>query len=325
MAYENIRPLTTAQKNSAIRMVYENYSPEDATLGWDSMALSGTNDFFASLNTLFIVNLKKGATYDIVSSSYFDPTQLALYDSSGNAVKVDEGQGESGVDIIYHFVPEYTGDYYVDASWRGGGGSLGYVWLAVAEDIDTIPGAGLTYGTAGIDTATLKGARAGYSFQLDGEHVTLIQRGQEDKKYVGVERFRFDDISIATDINGNAGKAYRLYEAAFDRKPDASGLGFWVNGLDHGISLLSIANSFLGSNEFKSRYGDQISQKEYVTALYLNVLNRAPDQAGADYWVDALNAGSSRAQILVNFSESIENQQGVIGAIQNGMEYQFFA
>jgi hypothetical protein len=50
------------------------------------------------------------------------------------------------------------------------------------------------------------------------------------------------------------------------------------------------------------------------------VLHRAPDAAGYDFWTQALHT-SSRADVLVGFSESAENQAQVIGAIQHGIDY----
>jgi hypothetical protein len=36
--------------------------------------------------------------------------------------------------------------------------------------------------------------------------------------------------AVALDVDGAAGQAYRLYQAAFDRAPDKNGLGYWING-----------------------------------------------------------------------------------------------
>jgi hypothetical protein len=37
--------------------------------------------------------------------------------------------------------------------------------------------------------------------------------------------------------------------------------------------------------------------------------------------MSALKAGGSREQVVVDFSESAENQAAVIGSIQHGIEY----
>ena len=59
-----------------------------------------------------------------------------------------------------------------------------------------------------------------------------------------------------------------------------------------------------------------------LTNFYHNVLHRAPDQAGFDYWLSQLNNHDiTPAGALASFSTSIENQALVIGSIQNGIEY----
>jgi hypothetical protein len=50
------------------------------------------------------------------------------------------------------------------------------------------------------------------------------------------------------------------------------------------------------------------------------VLHRTPDAAGYEFWLHALEI-APRDEVLVNFSESAENQAQVIGAIANGIGY----
>jgi hypothetical protein len=138
---------------------------------------------------------------------------------------------------------------------------------------------------------------------------------------VNVERIAFADTSVALDIDGNAGQAYRLYQAALNRKPDLAGLGVQMNGLDSGMSLQQIAQNFINSAEFGVKYGTNLSNGAFVTQLYANVLHRAPDPGGYAVQVNALDNGVSRAQLLVNFSESPENYQATLVGIQNGIAY----
>jgi len=291
----------------------------------DNMA-SYWNSPEPAFHGLFAFDLKKGATYSFTSSSFFEPLSV-LYAPDGEVVAAGGGGSFYGEDYL-RFVPAYSGTFYFSAGWQQGMAS-GHtsVSMIAFEDVGTISKAITHYGTNHVDAAKINGSRSDYDITIDGESVVILHklgmRGDAEQ-YEDIERFRFEDAWVAADIAGNAGKAYRLYEAAFDRKPDAKGLGFWISGLDNGVTLSSIADSFLTSPEFKTLYGDQMSQRDYVNALYQNVLNRAPDQSGSDFWVDALNNGASRAQILANFSESVENQQGVIGAIQNGIQYEFF-
>ena len=136
-----------------------------------------------------------------------------------------------------------------------------------------------------------------------------------------VERVEFTDKIVALDIDGISGSAYRIYQAAFARTPDNEGLKYWINTMDAGHSLEAVAGGFIASEEFKTLYGDNPSNEVFVTKLYNNVLGRAPEQEGFEYWVGLLNDQKiSNVSTLINFSESNENQLNVIGVIENGID-----
>ena len=70
-----------------------------------------------------------------------------------------------------------------------------------------------------------------------------------------------------------------------------------------------MASSFLVSEEFKQRYGENVNNASYVETLYINVLGRDYDQAGYNYWLGNLNNGvETRYELLLGFSESVENK-----------------
>jgi len=141
---------------------------------------------------------------------------------------------------------------------------------------------------------------------------------------VNVDYLQFGNQTIAIDVavGQNAVEAYRLYQAALNRTPDHAGLDFWITGLDKGAYLLSVANAFMASPEFTAAYGTNPSNSAFVNALYSNVLHRAGDAAGNAYWLNALNSGASRAQVLTAFSESNENVANVATLIGHGIEHQ---
>lgn len=126
---------------------------------------------------------------------------------------------------------------------------------------------------------------------------------------------------VRLDIEGNAGQTYRVYKAAFNRTPDNGGLKYWIQMMDGGKKLSEVASGFIASNEFKSLYGANPTNDQFVSKLYNNVLGRSPDAGGFNYWVGLLdNKQIDMTSTLVNFSESTENKAAVIGTIQNGIE-----
>jgi hypothetical protein len=183
------------------------------------------------------------------------------------------------------------------------------------------PGAGINTvdGGGGTDLAVFSGARAGYTITLAGAAAT-VSGAQGSNALTNVERLKFDDMNVALDIDGNAGKAYRLYQAAFDRVPDVAGVGFQMRELDVGWTLSDVAGNFIRSPEFQSKYGN-LSDGQFVTLLYRNVLDREPEASGFQFHVSNLANGLSRAATLCGFSESPENKANVLPAIRNGMVY----
>jgi hypothetical protein len=140
-----------------------------------------------------------------------------------------------------------------------------------------------------------------------------------------IERVTFDlngyESYLAFDTDGNAGQAYRLYQAAFARTPDQPGVRYWTWELDDGMPLEDVAEGFLSSEEFARTYGSDLSDRAFVEEIYENVLQRAPDDSGYDYWLGRLDEpGTTRADVLIGFSESPENKQLVGGAIADGIE-----
>ena len=216
------------------------------------------------------------------------------------------------------------------------------VLASSAADNDTLDGG------AGIDTAFYAAPRAQAAIALDAASPQLAASvtvpGLGTDTLADVERLRFDDVAVALDIyptgdvddpvtkgdGGNAGKAYRLYQAAFAREPDAQGLGYWIAQVDAGAKLFDIATGFIESAEFATLYGAAPSNAEYTRALYLNVLGREPDAPGYAYW-NALLEGqpwqgvyygsTTRQQMLVDFSEGAENKANVAALIGNGFDY----
>ena len=185
-------------------------------------------------------------------------------------------------------------------------------------------GSDLLDGGAGLDVASYAGKAAGFRLAAGagGTEVADLATPADVDTLVGIERLRFDDTWVALDIDGVAGQAYRLYQAAFDRTPDAGGLGFWIARMDDGASLADVARAFIASPEWATAYGAALGHGELLTKLYQNILGRAPEQGGYDFWLGNLESGSvDTVTLLASFSESAENQQAVAEIIGNGFAY----
>jgi hypothetical protein len=103
-----------------------------------------------------------------------------------------------------------------------------------------------------------------------------------------------------------------LYRGFLNRFPDNAGYNYWllqmriaqcqgpqaVRDLCYQISLL-----FVGSAEYASR---NRNNTEYVEDLYNAILRRGADPAGFQAWVNNLNSGMSRQDVLKFFTDSTE-------------------
>ncbi len=182
------------------------------------------------------------------------------------------------------------------------------------------------YGGSGVDTVYFSGKGQDYT-------VTVYSKSELDVRDYGsyvndghdtlfsIERLNFSDGTLAFDTDGAAGQGYRIYQAAFDRKPDASGLGYWIRNLDKGANLVDVGAAFVASSEFRKLYGPNLSNSEFVQELYYNVLGRTGEQSGVNYWANQLYDGHTRGWVLASFSESAENVAGVASSISDGIWY----
>ncbi len=102
------------------------------------------------------------------------------------------------------------------------------------------------------------------------------------------------------------GQVRRLYEAYFERTPDASGMAFWVARIEEGRGLAEVSAVFAASDEFARTYGP-LDDAAFVDLVYRNVLRRDPDAGGRAHWVRQLGVGLDRGSMMVAFSESPEN------------------
>ena len=182
-------------------------------------------------------------------------------------------------------------------------------------------------GTAARDTFNAVGPSEDFTFEvLEDGTIRMIDSLFPEAPDIlsGIERVEFWDGFLAFDTDGNAGQAYRIYQAAFGRDPDAEGLGFWIDNYDDGnVDLVQMADYFMQSAEFEQLYGNpnSLSDFDFLTLLYANVLDRTPDGPGFEFWTEQQQNGLARAEILAYFSESVENYENVAAEIADGIWY----
>jgi len=183
------------------------------------------------------------------------------------------------------------------------------------------PGNDTIDGGEGLDTSLYGRNRTSYSIAPTSSGIIVTDSSGTDGSdaLVNVERLQFLDLVLALDTQGNAGNAYRLYQAAFNRTPDQAGLSFWTHQLDFGVDIQTVAAGFVNAAEFKAVYGVNPTHSHIVDLMYQNVLGRAGEPAGISFWVGQLDRGLSIGALLEGFAVSSENHGIVDPKIAQGI------
>ena len=96
----------------------------------------------------------------------------------------------------------------------------------------------------------------------------------------------------------------RLYAIAMNRPADVGGLNDWTGRLlEKKQTPKQVASGFVFSKEMSNR---NLSNAEFVTMLYRTMMDREPDAAGLQDWVNRLENGAKREDIYDGFADSVE-------------------
>lgn len=124
----------------------------------------------------------------------------------------------------------------------------------------------------------------------------------------------------AREFSENEEKVLKAYLAYYGRPADPAGLGFWASRLaNENGNLDSIIAAFGDSEEFLSRYG-HLNNDELIDQLYQQILNRAPDAGGKNYWVNQLSSGArTLQQISLAIIDGVQNND--VDLVRNKIDF----
>ncbi|TXF96059.1 DUF4214 domain-containing protein [Massilia arenae] len=183
----------------------------------------------------------------------------------------------------------------------------------IAGDKDTVvAGSGWTHVVAAQGKSTVvgndktiveaTGAEADFTIATaDGKAVIVNTKTGVSVELTDVNYVQLNgtDALIFADNTKEAAVA-NLYHALLGRNADAAGLEYWFDVAETHESLHAIAGGFLGSAEYTSK--DQ-TDAEFIDALYAGLFGR-DDATGAEYWLERLEDGASRADVATSFAEA---------------------
>lgn len=155
------------------------------------------------------------------------------------------------------------------------------------------------------DYAVVKLGGSATNYQVTTQNGHAIVTDQTTHKTTDISKIQYVQLD-----NGNAlvfakdsveAAVSTLYHTAFGRDADAGGLNYWFDLGRGGASLKQIADAFTHSAEFAPIAAE--NDADFVQGLYQNTFGRAGEDAGVAYWTDALAHGSTRADLIAQFSQ----------------------
>lgn len=141
-----------------------------------------------------------------------------------------------------------------------------------------------------------------------GRHVVSLERF-EDRQMMSATPFEIA-LALVESREYCEQAVTEAYEKYLERAPDSAGADYWADRMQAGMTQEQIESSFIGSPEYIANHGG--TGAGWVRGMYFDLLGRAPDAAGAQYWEARLNAGAPAAEIALGFAASPERKAMVV-------------
>jgi Ca2+-binding RTX toxin-like protein len=258
-----------------------DYYAHNAALGFAALAQLQSSVFFGLMNpdSVIVFDAFSGVVQDITPG---DENTGVFYLGSNVA---DTIIGRNGDDHIEGFGGDDT--------LQGGAGNDVFAGGGGNDSID---------GGTGTNTSLYTGASNHYTIVVGPSSITVQDKVGTDgtDTLMNIQNLQFMDTNLSTTWFTEAAalpapqfvELTEMYIAYFNRAPDAVGLDYWASRLSEGMTLPQIAASFFVQPETIAQYAAGLPTQTFVTDVYQNVLGRAPDTAGLNYWVGQLQNGA---------------------------------
>lgn len=287
-------------------------------------------------NISFVVDLVEGtatsfeSTYQVsgienvelsaygAAAAYGDDNanRLTVWSDSGYGVTLDGRGGDDFLSGSKSGDKLYGGDG--DDTIEGLDGN-DYLYGGAGNDI-LIGGAGDDFidGGAGYEMLTYNGVFETFAPVVENGQTVIHSDTDGTDTLVNIEKINFLDGSLIFDTDAVGAQLIRLYDTVLQRQPDSVGLDLYLDLVqDRGATIVDVANDLINSPEFKAATGS-LNSEQFVEYVYQNALGRASDPEGLAFYVKQLDAGLSRAELLLSFSESGEHRALTADLTANG-------
>ena len=242
-----------------------------------------------------------------------------VVDNAGDVVAESAAEG---VDTVRTALVNYTlGPNVENLTFTSGGAHTG-TGNDLANVLTGAAGNDSLDGGSGIDTAVFSGTRSAFTITNAKTHYSISGPDGTDA-LSNLERLQFFDISVGFDLGAGegAGNTARIIGAAFDasaieQHPDWVGIGLGL--FDSGISMQAVCELVA---EILA-----LSNTDFVTTVYANVVGSAPSNAVRDSYVGLLQGSGgtmTQGQLLAAAANAPINETniGLVGLQQSGVEF----
>lgn len=145
-----------------------------------------------------------------------------------------------------------------------------------------------------------------------------------------VEQLHFADTQVAmADLPVKysiEAELAQIYVAAFARAPELSGYSYWRQEAEkHGVT--KVADIMFSLSAVQAIYPVNMTSDQFVSSIYTNVFNRAPDSDGLAYWSKQL-AEKSRGEMVIDMTDAaLGAADGTAGKafFQNRLDWSLYA
>jgi len=121
--------------------------------------------------------------------------------------------------------------------------------------------------------------------------------------FTSLQYARFSGASTYV-TDSEIGSLVRMYDALFDRAPDAAGLNYWIGAFESGNTLAAIADTFVTVAEGGI---SAMSDAEFIAHLYQSGLERTASASEIAGWIKLMDDGAlNRGDLLLGIADSAE-------------------
>lgn len=255
-----------------------------------SGVLDASVDVAWSVTSALLTNIEPGSDYEIVLTP-ITPTTF------GVPAKVDVRSANDPSDTE---APSVPGQPIIESQDDGRNATI--VWAASSDNIGVDKYRVYESDNSLLDTVEETSARLSLDIGTHNIYVQAVDAAgnvsdASPQVQIVITSDPIQDIATHPDFTEDQADVLRLYWAFFNRDPDKSGAEYWIGVSNQGFSLDVIAEQFAVSQEFENTYGSTTNE-EFLRIVYSNVLKRAADLSGFNYWMGQMTAGLSRGGVV---------------------------